>query len=195
MLPSRRERPRGQRTAEQRDEVAPLLIELHAIPRDERGPHHKDIELAAISQRVVAVLRTRQLFANAVGSASHSCCGNGNATTSFAFKPIVIPAPANSSSASINRRCSSSSIRPASLCSCSSLVREVRGDRRLVSTDAGGVPWSGFSFRGSRKSKVISLRQQQRREAYLPNTRSAAAITFSSGRATQRFARVTISPA
>jgi hypothetical protein len=28
------------------------LIELHAIPHDERGPHPQDIELAAISQRV-----------------------------------------------------------------------------------------------------------------------------------------------
>src|SRR5262249_49500864 len=78
----------------------------------------------------------------------------------------------------VNRRCSSSSIRPASLCSCSSLVREVRGDRRPVSTDAGGVPWSGFNFRGSRKSKVISLRQRQRREVYLPNTRSGGNHVF-----------------
>jgi hypothetical protein len=32
----RRERP-SSRAAEQRDEIAPFLIELHAIPHDERG--------------------------------------------------------------------------------------------------------------------------------------------------------------
>jgi hypothetical protein len=46
----------GRRTthgAEQRDEGAPFLVELHTIPHDERGAAPQDIELAAISQRVV----------------------------------------------------------------------------------------------------------------------------------------------
>ena len=45
---------RGSRAAEQRDELAPFWIELHAIPHTERGPP-QDIELAAISQRVVQI--------------------------------------------------------------------------------------------------------------------------------------------
>src|SRR5262249_8652880 len=48
---TRRERPRGQ-AAEQRDEFAPLWIELHAIPHAEPGAALQDIELPAISQRV-----------------------------------------------------------------------------------------------------------------------------------------------
>src|SRR5262245_57828285 len=40
LLRSRRDRPRH-RAAEQRDEVASVAIELHAIPHDERGPHHR----------------------------------------------------------------------------------------------------------------------------------------------------------
>src|SRR5262245_46965348 len=37
---ARRERPRG-RATKQRDEVAPFLIELHAIPHAERGPRRR----------------------------------------------------------------------------------------------------------------------------------------------------------
>jgi aminoglycoside phosphotransferase (APT) family kinase protein len=37
----RRERPRRRSAAEQRDELAPVLTELHAIPHDERGPHRR----------------------------------------------------------------------------------------------------------------------------------------------------------
>src|SRR5262245_44031109 len=36
LLRARRERPRG-RAADERDELVPFLIELHAIPHDERG--------------------------------------------------------------------------------------------------------------------------------------------------------------
>src|SRR5262245_21346714 len=39
LLRTRRERPSGRRAAEQRDERAPVMIELHAIPDEERGPH------------------------------------------------------------------------------------------------------------------------------------------------------------
>jgi hypothetical protein len=67
LLRPRRKRPRRHRTAEQRDELAPVLTELHAIPHAERAPHLQDIELAAISQRLVELFRTRQLLANAVG--------------------------------------------------------------------------------------------------------------------------------
>src|SRR5262249_41637970 len=52
LLCARCERPRGRRAAEQRDERAPVLIELHAIRHDEQGAAPQDIELAAISQRV-----------------------------------------------------------------------------------------------------------------------------------------------
>jgi hypothetical protein len=38
---ARGERPGGSRAAEQRDEVPPVLTELHAIPHDERGPHRR----------------------------------------------------------------------------------------------------------------------------------------------------------
>ncbi len=41
LLRARRERPRGCGAAEQRYEVAPVAIELHAIPHDERGPHRR----------------------------------------------------------------------------------------------------------------------------------------------------------
>jgi hypothetical protein len=41
LLRTRRERPRGYRAAEQRDEVPPVLTELHANPHDERGPHRR----------------------------------------------------------------------------------------------------------------------------------------------------------
>src|SRR5215470_7209199 len=34
---ARHERPRDSRAAEQRDERAPVMIELHAIPHEERG--------------------------------------------------------------------------------------------------------------------------------------------------------------
>src|SRR5262249_51454702 len=37
LLRTRRERPSGRRAAEQRDERAPVMIELHAIPHEERG--------------------------------------------------------------------------------------------------------------------------------------------------------------
>jgi hypothetical protein len=46
-------RPHCRGAAEQRDELAPFLIELHAIPHEERGAP-QDIELAAISQGVVS---------------------------------------------------------------------------------------------------------------------------------------------
>jgi hypothetical protein len=40
LAPDRRERPRS-RAAEQRYEVAPFWIELHAIPHAEWGPHRR----------------------------------------------------------------------------------------------------------------------------------------------------------
>jgi hypothetical protein len=52
LLRARRERP-CRRTAEQRDELAALWIELHAIPHDERRAAPQDIELPAISQQLV----------------------------------------------------------------------------------------------------------------------------------------------
>ena len=49
LLRARRERPRGRRTAEERNELAPFqLIELHSGPAS--AALH-DIELAGISQR------------------------------------------------------------------------------------------------------------------------------------------------
>src|SRR5262249_33431394 len=39
LLRTHRQRPRSRRAAEQRDEVAALLMELHAIPQAERGLH------------------------------------------------------------------------------------------------------------------------------------------------------------
>jgi hypothetical protein len=50
LLRARRKRPRGSRAAQKRDELAPSLVELHAIPHDERGHTPQDIEVAAISQ-------------------------------------------------------------------------------------------------------------------------------------------------
>jgi hypothetical protein len=41
LLRARRQRPRRCRAAEDRDELAPVLTELHAIPHDERGPHRR----------------------------------------------------------------------------------------------------------------------------------------------------------
>jgi hypothetical protein len=41
LLRTRRERPCCRRAAKQRYEVAPVVIELHAIPHDERGPHRR----------------------------------------------------------------------------------------------------------------------------------------------------------
>jgi hypothetical protein len=38
----RGERPRRRRITKQRDELAPILIELHPIPH-KPGPHHKSI--------------------------------------------------------------------------------------------------------------------------------------------------------
>ena len=52
MLRTRRERPRRRRAAEQRDELAPFqFIELHSVPASQPGS--QDIELQAVSQRVV----------------------------------------------------------------------------------------------------------------------------------------------
>src|SRR5262245_21931932 len=54
LLRVRRERQRGRRAAEKSDELAPICsIELHEIPNDEWGTATQDIELAAISQRVL----------------------------------------------------------------------------------------------------------------------------------------------
>jgi hypothetical protein len=51
LLRARRERPRGRRAAEQRDEIAaPQLVELHSISNSPR--QMQDIELAMVSQRV-----------------------------------------------------------------------------------------------------------------------------------------------
>src|SRR5262249_29010508 len=66
LLRACRERPRGCRAAEQRDERAPFLIELHAIPHAERGTAPQYTELAAISQRVAGDFRTRRLLARAM---------------------------------------------------------------------------------------------------------------------------------
>src|SRR5262245_31248773 len=52
-------------TAEQRNELAPVVIESHAIPPRRAGPHQRDSELATINQRLVELFRTRQLLANA----------------------------------------------------------------------------------------------------------------------------------
>jgi hypothetical protein len=61
-LSLRHERPRRSRAAEQRDELAPFLIESHALPHAKRGIAPQDIELAVISQRVV------ELFHNPPGA-------------------------------------------------------------------------------------------------------------------------------
>jgi hypothetical protein len=51
LLRARRERPRGRRAAEQRDELAPFqFIELHSIPTDRAGL--QDNELARISHEI-----------------------------------------------------------------------------------------------------------------------------------------------
>src|SRR5262249_27008884 len=57
LLRARRQRPRGRRAAEQRDERAAFWIELHAIPHDERGAAPQDTELQAISQRATGILQ------------------------------------------------------------------------------------------------------------------------------------------
>jgi hypothetical protein len=41
LLRPRRERPSRCCTADERDELPPILTELHAIPHDERGPHRR----------------------------------------------------------------------------------------------------------------------------------------------------------
>jgi hypothetical protein len=53
--------------AEERDELAPFWIELHAIPHAERGPHRSISNWRRSVQRLVELFRTRQLLANAVG--------------------------------------------------------------------------------------------------------------------------------
>jgi hypothetical protein len=47
------ERPSYRAAAEQRDELAPVVIDACNFPHDERAPHQQDIELAAINQRLV----------------------------------------------------------------------------------------------------------------------------------------------
>jgi hypothetical protein len=51
LLRARRERPRGCRAAEQRDELPSFLIELHSIPTS-WDRTRQNIELARISQEV-----------------------------------------------------------------------------------------------------------------------------------------------
>jgi hypothetical protein len=60
LLRARRKRPRCRCAADERDEVPPVLTELHANPHDERGAAPQDIELAAISQRVFQPALTDQ---------------------------------------------------------------------------------------------------------------------------------------
>jgi hypothetical protein len=53
LLRPRRERPRGRRAAEERDELPSLqLIEVHPIPHRGGTVFRKNIEAAGISQRV-----------------------------------------------------------------------------------------------------------------------------------------------
>src|SRR5262245_49006421 len=89
----RRERPRSGCAAEQRYKLAPFWIELHAIPHDERGAAPKDIELAAISQRLVEPRRQRKSSARPVGAASASSLVSARVTVPPAAAAQGAPAP------------------------------------------------------------------------------------------------------
>jgi hypothetical protein len=100
-----------------------------------RGRMFVDLMQSALG-RWLSVLRRRHVGGTGDHSSASACLSvcrgtlpflqtayfrDGSTTTSFASKSIVIPARANSSCASSNWRCNSSSLSPTSLCSCSTI--------------------------------------------------------------------------